>query len=209
MMGEGCPLGSDLRPTIECLREMRRKGKKGRKKKTKKKGTEEGKGEEEVAETSGKEGSGGEGLREVEASEESSSSDLVPATVIEVSLGLMNLHGVGQKVADCVSLFGLSCHDAVPCDTHVFQMAARWDQGLAAMQRKAKEGGKAVAVTRAVHEKVGTVFREKFPGGYAGWAQTVLFCLELPSFKEANANTPEKKGERGGEAEETRADTGV
>ena len=123
----------------------------------------------------------------VEEEEEEEEEDLGPATTTEISQGLMKLHGVGQKVADCVALFGMECHDTVPCDTHVFQMAARWDDGLAAMQRKAKEEKKTVSMTAKVHEQVGKVFRDSFPGGYAGWAQSVLFCLELPSFKEAIA----------------------
>lgn len=35
---------------------------------------------------------------------------------------LQELHGVGPKVADCIALFSLDKLDAVPCDTHVWQV---------------------------------------------------------------------------------------
>lgn len=38
---------------------------------------------------------------------------------------LQQLPGVGAKVADCVCLMGLEHLDAVPVDTHVFNMATR------------------------------------------------------------------------------------
>ena len=39
---------------------------------------------------------------------------------------LMQLCGVGRKVADCVLLFGLGYDGCVPVDTHCFQMAQRY-----------------------------------------------------------------------------------
>ena len=33
---------------------------------------------------------------------------------------LVELKGVGRKVADCISLFSLDCPGLVPVDTHVF-----------------------------------------------------------------------------------------
>ena len=41
-----------------------------------------------------------------------------------------------------------------------------------------------VSITGKVYKRVGEVFRKEFPGGYAGWAHSVLFLKELPSFKE-------------------------
>ena len=38
---------------------------------------------------------------------------------------LLTLQGVGPKVADCVSLMGLGWGEAVPVDTHVWQIAQR------------------------------------------------------------------------------------
>jgi len=247
LRGEDSPLGKDLRPKEECLKEIRRKGKKRkRKEKTPKKkkvrvdetggltieegimvemkvpelkneckirGLQVGGKKEELVKRLRDffEGGGDEKGDEAEVKEkvvegavqekeedEEPSEDLVPATTEEVSKGLMKLVGVGQKVADCIALFGMSSHDTVPCDTHVFQMAARWDEGLKTIQDKAKEEKKAVAIGNKVHEEVGKVFRRMFPGGYAGWAQSVLFCAELPSFKEQMGMGKVKK-EREGE----------
>ena len=38
---------------------------------------------------------------------------------------LTSLMGVGNKVADCISLFSLDCAGSVPVDTHVFQIAQK------------------------------------------------------------------------------------
>lgn len=40
-------------------------------------------------------------------------------------LGLCSLPGVGPKVADCVCLMSLDKHDAIPIDTHIWQIAVR------------------------------------------------------------------------------------
>ena len=40
---------------------------------------------------------------------------------------LIKFHGVGPKVADCVSLFSLECLSVVPVDTHVLQVAEHRD----------------------------------------------------------------------------------
>jgi hypothetical protein len=42
----------------------------------------------------------------------------------------LKLSGVGQKVADCVSLFSLDKLDLVPVDTHVYQIAQRYMPSL-------------------------------------------------------------------------------
>ena len=38
---------------------------------------------------------------------------------------LLQLTGVGAKVADCICLMALDKHDVVPVDTHVLQIAVR------------------------------------------------------------------------------------
>jgi endonuclease III len=43
--------------------------------------------------------------------------------------GLLELPGVGPKVAACVCLFALDKHAAVPVDTHVWQLAVRGPGG--------------------------------------------------------------------------------
>jgi N-glycosylase/DNA lyase len=40
--------------------------------------------------------------------------------LINVRAELTALHGVGKKVADCISLFSLDKPECIPVDTHVF-----------------------------------------------------------------------------------------
>ncbi|KAI9747859.1 MAG: hypothetical protein M4579_007372, partial [Chaenotheca gracillima] len=64
---------------------------------------------------------------------------------------LLELQGVGPKVADCVCLMGLGWGEAVPVDTHFWQIA----------QRDYKFGrGKHASLTKAVYDSVGNHFRE-------------------------------------------------
>ena len=99
---------------------------------------------------------------------------------------LLELQGVGPKVADCVCLFGLGWGEAVPVDTHVWQIA----------QRDYKFGkGKHSSLTKATYGAVGDHFR-KLWGKEAGWAHSVLFTADLRAFSErltAKLETEEKK----------------
>lgn len=94
-------------------------------------------------------------------------------TYKDAHLHLSNLPGVGPKVADCVCLMGLGWGEAVPVDTHVWQIA----------QRDYRLGGKmkTKTFTRAMYDSVGDHFR-KIWGSQAGWAQSVLFTANLKSF---------------------------
>ncbi|KAK1143904.1 8-oxoguanine glycosylase ogg1 [Aspergillus melleus] len=87
---------------------------------------------------------------------------------------LLSLQGVGPKVADCVSLMGLGWGEAVPVDTHVWQIA----------QRDYKFGkGSHKSLTKATYDAVGNHFR-KLWGKEAGWAHSVLFTADLRSFSD-------------------------
>ena len=87
---------------------------------------------------------------------------------------LLGLQGVGPKVADCVCLMGLGWGEAVPVDTHVWQIA----------QRDYKFGkGKHASLTKLVYDAIGSKFRSLW-GKEAGWAQTVLFTADLRAFSE-------------------------
>ncbi|KAI1466614.1 DNA glycosylase [Daldinia caldariorum] len=87
---------------------------------------------------------------------------------------LLLLSGVGPKVADCVCLMGLGWGEAVPVDTHVWQIA----------QRDYKFGKiKSKTFSKAMYDSVGDHFRSIW-GPYAGWAQSVLFTANLKSFSE-------------------------
>lgn len=78
---------------------------------------------------------------------------------------LLQLKGVGPKVADCICLMALDKHDIVPVDTHVMQIAER--------DYKFK-GPK----TPKAYQKAGRYLQDLF-GEYAGWAQLVMFAADL------------------------------
>ncbi|EEQ86516.1 hypothetical protein RJZ56_001030 [Blastomyces dermatitidis] len=87
---------------------------------------------------------------------------------------LLELQGVGPKVADCACLMGLGWGEAVPVDTHVWQIA----------QRDYKFGkGKHKSLTKATYDAVGNHFRNLW-GKEAGWAHSVLFTADLKTFSE-------------------------
>ena len=96
---------------------------------------------------------------------------------------LLKLMGVGAKVADCACLMGLGWGEAVPVDTHVWQIA----------QRDYKFGkGKHASLTKATYDAIGTHFR-KLWGQEAGWAHSVLFTADLRTFSERLTTKTEVK----------------
>lgn len=90
----------------------------------------------------------------------------------EAHHALTTLPGVGHKIADCVCLFSLDKPQAIPVDTHVWQIARR--DYLSELQGR--------SLTEKVYRQVGDFFRARF-GAYAGWAHNVLFAAELPAFR--------------------------
>lgn len=78
---------------------------------------------------------------------------------------LVALNGIGAKIADCVCLFSLDKTEAVPVDTHVWQLAKDlyfpdW------ADRK--------TITTSAYRTVAGAFRDRF-GSLAGYAQNFLF----------------------------------
>lgn len=108
----------------------------------------------------------------------SSSSDIkieaIEPTYKHAHEQLLTLSGVGPKVADCVCLMGLGWAEAVPVDTHVWQIAVR-DYKFAKAKTK--------TFSKVMHEAVGDHFRGLW-GKHAGWAQSVLFTANLRSFSD-------------------------
>ncbi|KAK3336007.1 DNA glycosylase [Cercophora scortea] len=98
-----------------------------------------------------------------------------PAAYRAAHEALLELAGVGPKVADCVCLMGLGWGEAVPVDTHVWQIAQR--------DYQFGKGGKTKTLTKAMYDAVGDHFR-LIHGPKAGWAQSVLFTANLKSFAE-------------------------
>ncbi|XP_065127386.1 N-glycosylase/DNA lyase isoform X2 [Paramisgurnus dabryanus] len=94
------------------------------------------------------------------------------APYIQARDALRALPGVGLKVADCVCLMSLDKSEAVPVDTHVWQISRR-DYNCDA----------------------GDFFRNLW-GPYAGWAHSILFCADLKRFQKLKEDIPVLKDEK-------------
>lgn len=82
---------------------------------------------------------------------------------------LVQLPGVGSKVADCVCLMALDKPEAVPIDTHVWQVTTKYYlPHLKPMKN----------LSSAAYKEIGDYYRTLF-GQYAGWAQSALFTADL------------------------------
>jgi N-glycosylase/DNA lyase len=81
---------------------------------------------------------------------------------------LIQIRGVGQKIADCVCLFSLAKDEAVPVDTHIWQVG----QALFLPREQAR------TLTPARYRQVADLFRLRY-GPFAGWAQEYLFYDHL------------------------------
>jgi len=95
----------------------------------------------------------------------------------EAREALIELSGVGPKVADCVLLMSLDQTGSVPIDTHMLTIAKRYLPHL----RNQK------TVTDRVYREVGDYFRQLY-GEYAGWAHSVLFSADLKHLQETVLN---------------------
>jgi N-glycosylase/DNA lyase len=91
---------------------------------------------------------------------------------VAVQDALVELEGVGRKVADCVALFSLDQVDCIPVDTHMWNIACRYmDPGLLASK----------SLTPKIYNYVGDCFRKRYVER-SGWAHSLLFAAELPVF---------------------------
>ncbi|KAG8436002.1 hypothetical protein GDO86_007193 [Hymenochirus boettgeri] len=104
----------------------------------------------------------------------------------EAKAALCALPGVGAKVADCVCLMALDKSEAVPVDTHVWQIAKR--------DYLPHLGSGNKTLTDRVYRETGDFFRNLW-GSHAGWAQSVLFCSDLKKFQNPT-NHIKTKGKR-------------
>lgn len=82
---------------------------------------------------------------------------------------LMDVLGVGQKVADCILLFSLEKLDSFPIDIWIARAVMQY---YADMFEDKLESEK---ITPKIYRKVSSKMREYF-GAYAGYAQQYLYC---------------------------------
>lgn len=89
---------------------------------------------------------------------------LRPLPYSEARARLMELPGVGPKIADCVCLFSLGKDEAVPVDTHIWAVAREiFDLRIPSR-----------TLTPSTYETVARLFVERY-GRHAGWAQEYLY----------------------------------
>jgi len=100
-------------------------------------------------------------------------SPLTMETLEEIRESLIELKGVGKKVADWIALFSMNCHNSIPVDTHVHQIANR------VYGKSSKEK---VSMNDKIYSNVVSIFNKNF-GDHCGWAHSVLFAAELPAYK--------------------------
>ncbi len=81
---------------------------------------------------------------------------------------LVQLYGIGSKLADCICLFCLDKDSATPVDTHIWQLTCR-------LFRPDLVGK---SLTPRVYSEIEQEWQGRF-GDYAGWAQQYLFLGEL------------------------------
>ncbi|XKL67428.1 hypothetical protein PGB90_002919 [Kerria lacca] len=100
----------------------------------------------------------------------------------KAKIELMKLPGIGAKVADCICLMSLDHLEAIPVDTHVFQIATKY---YLPHLKNVK------SVTDRIYNEIGDHFRSLY-GKYAGWPHCVLFCRELKTFQEKSKEKHKK-----------------
>lgn len=77
---------------------------------------------------------------------------------------LLEIPGVGPKVAACIALFGLDHGHVVPVDVHMWRVAQL--KGIP---------GSGKTLTPTLHQAISQRFAEQF-GEYAGWAHLIMFA---------------------------------
>jgi N-glycosylase/DNA lyase len=90
----------------------------------------------------------------------------------EAHRSLVEIKGIGPKLADCICLFALHHTEAVPVDTHLWQAAVRhyfpeW---------------KGKSLTESRYRAIGDSFRDRF-GKLAGFAHQYLFYDNMRNWR--------------------------
>jgi len=97
---------------------------------------------------------------------------LIEMPYAEAHAALVEVKGIGPKLADCICLFALDKSEAVPLDTHIWQ----------AFTRLYHPEWKGKAVTASRYREATQTFRERF-GDVAGWAHQYLFYENLLNWR--------------------------
>jgi len=105
--------------------------------------------------------------------------------LLEARAELMQLAGVGPKVADCILLMSLDQPGSVPVDTHMLNIARRYLPHLATQK----------TITGKVHKEVGEHFRSLL-GPWAGWAHSVLFSADLKHLQQLKKENPDVQDQK-------------
>lgn len=98
---------------------------------------------------------------------------LKSVTYDEAIARLVELRGIGPKLADCIALFALHHTEAAPVDTHLWQAVTR----LYFPEWRDKP------LTDVRYRAVGSLLRSKF-GPLTGWAHQFLFFDNLLNWRE-------------------------
>lgn len=88
---------------------------------------------------------------------------------------LMQLPGIGRKVADCICLMSMDHLNAVPIDCHIYEIVCR--NYLPNLRKERK------TLTDTVHDLIADYFKT-LHGPLAGWSTSVLFIAELKHLKQ-------------------------
>ncbi|KAG8734460.1 8-oxoguanine glycosylase ogg1 [Ceratobasidium sp. 423] len=108
--------------------------------------------------------------------------DLRQLSTSEARTRLLEFHGVGPKVADCILLMSLDKTEVVPVDTHVQQIATK-------MYGFRSQGKQPKAMNPRLYSEIASKFTDTW-GPYAGWAHSVLFTADLKSFANFGLDSP-------------------
>ena len=95
-----------------------------------------------------------------------------PAKYEDARMALMELSGVGPKLADCICLFALGHTEAVPVDTHVWQAGCRlWYPHLVGTSLSERRSS---LIVDSLHSRLGPL---------SGWAHQFLFYENLLNWR--------------------------
>lgn len=109
------------------------------------------------------------------------------APLEEVREHLINLKGVGRKVADCVMLMCLDRHHLIPIDTHLMAIAARHPDFPGRLKGK--------PMSKQIYDEVQSFLEDKW-GDMGGWTQAVMFAADLKPKVEKVDGEVKKKNKR-------------